>query len=215
LTRRTFFSRKKRSFSQMELDSGMKRLEAELHINETLELQLLSTKHTEELFRLVDVNRDHLRNWLSWVDASKAPTDTESFIKSAIEQYASGKGPQYAVFYETAMCGVCGFHPFDLKNKTGGIGYWLSRAYTGKGIMTLSVRTLVEAGFSDYGLNRLEIVCATANASSRAIPERLGFRLEGVLREREYLNGRHVDHAIYSLLASELSFNRALQPTSR
>lgn len=74
--------------------------------------------------------------------------------------------------------------------------------------MTLSVKALVEAGFREYGLNRIEVACATGNARSRAIPERLGFKLEGVLREREYLYGRHVDHAIYSMLASEFSFNK-------
>jgi ribosomal-protein-serine acetyltransferase len=113
------------------------------------------------------------------------------------------------------MCGVCGFHPFDITNKIGGIGYWLSRAYSGKGIMTLSVKALVEVGFRDYGLNRIEITCATGNARSRAIPERLEFKFEGVLREREFLYGRYVDHAIYSMLASEFSLNKALHRTSR
>ena len=81
--------------------------------------------------------------------------------------------------------------------------------------MTLSVKALVEVGFRDYGLNRIEIACATGNARSRAIPERLKFKLEGVLREHEYLYGRYVDHAIYSMLASERSRNKALHRTSR
>lgn len=59
--------------------------------------------------------------------------------------------------------------------------------------------------FQEYGLNRIEIACATGNAKSRVIPERLGFKLEGVLRESEFLNGRHVDQAIYSMLASEFA----------
>jgi ribosomal-protein-serine acetyltransferase len=113
------------------------------------------------------------------------------------------------------MSGVCGFHPFDITNKISSIGYWLSHAYLERGIMTLSVKALLEAGFREYGLNRIEIACATGNARSRAIPERLEFKFEGVIREREYLYDRYVDHAIYSMLASEISLNKASHRTSR
>lgn len=178
-----------------------------MFITEAVELQLLSMSHRDELFDLVDKNREHLREWLPWVDASKSPMDTESFLVAAISQYESGKGPQYAIFHETIMCGVCGFHPLDVTNKIGGIGYWLSLAYSGKGIMTLAVKALVESGFREHDLNQIEIACATGNIRSRAIPERLGFTFEGVLREREYLYGKYVDHAVYSMLTSEFPLN--------
>ncbi len=174
-----------------------------MFIAEALELQLLSMNHKEELFTLVDTNREHLREWLPWVDATKSPADTESFLKSVINQYESGQGPQYAIFSGSVLCGVCGFHSFDLSNGTGSLGYWLGQSYSGKGIMALAVKALVEQGFREYGLNRIEIACATGNTKSRVIPERLGFKLEGVCREREYVNGRYVDQAIYSMLASE------------
>lgn len=53
------------------------------------------------------------------------------------------------------------------------------------------------------GLNKIEIHCAVNNKKSRAIPERLGFRYEATLREQEWLYTHYVDHAIYSMLASE------------
>ncbi|KFF50423.1 GCN5 family acetyltransferase [Gammaproteobacteria bacterium MFB021] len=191
-------------------------MEANLVVTEAVELKLLSLEHTEQLFDLVDGSRDHLREWLPWVDGTKTSTDTESFIKSALRQYEAGDGPQYVVFHEGSMCGVCGFHLFDLANRIGGVGYWLSRAYVGKGIMTSAVRSLVKIGFNEHELNRIEIACAMGNARSRAVPERLGFTFEGVLREREHLHGRYVDHALYSMLASELlAFDKALQRSSR
>ena len=69
---------------------------------------------------------------------------------------------------------------------------------------------MIEAGFREHGLNRIEIACATDNSRSRAIPERLKLTFQGGLREREYLYGRHVDAAIYSMLALELPLNEAL-----
>lgn len=175
----------------------------DLLISKALELRLLDLSHRDDLFTLVDRNRNYLREWLPWVDATRSPADLESFLKSAINQRESNRGPQYAVFYEAVMCGLCGFHPFDLNNKVASIGYWLSEEYSGKGIITLSVKALLEVGFREHGLNRIEIACATQNTRSSAIAERLDFNFEGVLPEREYLNGRYVDHAIYSMLASE------------
>jgi ribosomal-protein-serine acetyltransferase len=186
-----------------------------LNVSESIELQLLSLGHRDELFRLVDSNREHLREWLPWLDSNTSPKDTEFFIRSAITQYKSGKGPQYAVFYNTVMCGVCGFHPIDVGNKIGGVGYWLSKTCLRKGIVTMSLKALIKTGFHVYGLNRIEIACATGNIRSRAIPERLGFKFEGVLREREFLYGKYVDHAIYSLLAAEFAINKVYHRVSR
>lgn len=179
-----------------------------MKICEEIELLLISLEHKDDLFSLVDKNRAYLREWLPWLDLNTSPDDTESFIQSVIEQYESGKGPQYAIFHDSVMCGVCGFHPIDAGNKVGGIGYWLSKDFSGRGIMTKSVLALLKIGFQDYDLNRIEIPCATGNLKSRAIPERLGFKLEGILREREYLYGEYVDHAMYSMLASEYALNK-------
>jgi ribosomal-protein-serine acetyltransferase len=49
----------------------------------------------------------------------------------------------------------------------------------------------------------VRLAAATENAKSRAIPERLGFHLDGVLREQERVDGRYVDHAVYTLLRRE------------
>ena len=49
----------------------------------------------------------------------------------------------------------------------------------------------------------MEIQAATGNHRSRAIPERLGFQQEGVLREYERVGERYLDIVVYSLLARE------------
>ncbi|MBU2954261.1 GNAT family N-acetyltransferase [Marinobacter sp. F3R08] len=181
---------------------GTGRWEKTLRIDQSLEMQLLCLNHKAELFDLIEANREHLRKWLPWVDGTRSPADTESFIRSAISQYESGNNPHYAIFYGSTLCGACGFHPFDIKNGVGSLGYWLGHRYSGKGIMALCVKALVEHGFRECGLSRIEIACATGNTRSRRIPERLGFEYDGVLRDNEFLNGRYVDQAIYSMQAS-------------
>jgi ribosomal-protein-serine acetyltransferase len=75
----------------------------------------------------------------------------------------------------------------------------------GKGTMTTVVRALVDYAFEEWKLHRLEVHCAPVNHRSRAIPERLGFREEALLREAELVGGRYLDSVVYGLLASDLT----------
>jgi ribosomal-protein-serine acetyltransferase len=66
---------------------------------------------------------------------------------------------------------------------------------------------MIDQGFDTWKLNRITIECATDNSRSRAIPERLGFRLEGIVRGIEWLHDHYVDHAMYGLLRSDYRKN--------
>ena len=76
--------------------------------------------------------------------------------------------------------------------------------------MTQCCRFVVRYGFLTLDLNRIQIAAGTENHDSRAIPERLGFKFEGILRGRENLYGTFIDHAMYSLLRSEFDAAEAL-----
>lgn len=69
--------------------------------------------------------------------------------------------------------------------------------------MTRSCRAYVSHSFQTLGLNRVEIRCAVDNRKSCAIPERLGFILEGTLRQAEWLYDHFVDHSVYAILSQD------------
>jgi ribosomal-protein-serine acetyltransferase len=69
--------------------------------------------------------------------------------------------------------------------------------------MTAACRAVVTEAFEHYGLHRIEIRCATKNHKSRAIPQRLGFVQEGILREAEWLYDHFVDLVVYSMLEQD------------
>lgn len=172
-------------------------------IDDTTALRLLRAEDAPELFAVTDSNRRHLRAWLPWVDAVLAEADSATFIEAAIAQREAGRGPTFVVLRDGAIVGIAGFRLVDRVNRVGEIGYWLAAAAQGRGTMTECCRFLVRYAFLTLDLNRVEIAAATGNQRSRAVPERLGFTLEGVLREREELYGTFVDHAVYSQLRSE------------
>lgn len=69
--------------------------------------------------------------------------------------------------------------------------------------MTRAVHARVDHALSVWELNRIEIRTAPDNIRSRAIPQRLGFRGEGTLRQAERVGARYLDSVVHSLLAAE------------
>ena len=118
-------------------------------------------------------------------------------------RFQRGEALHVTIFYRDKIAGVLGYNRIDQANAIGQIGYWLAREYTGKGIMTASVRDVIALGFNYYSLNRLEIRCAVDNRKSRAIPERLGLQQEGIIRRAEKVQGQYLDHVVYGLLKQD------------
>jgi ribosomal-protein-serine acetyltransferase len=174
-----------------------------LGVDDEVELRLFEVSHAEALFRLVDANRPYLREWLSWLDAITTVDDQRAFIEQSLSQFAQGNPFSVGIWVLGDPIGVIGFVRFDRKNQTTEFGYWLASDVQGRGVMTRACRAFLWYAIDELGFNRVEIRCATGNARSAAIPERLGFRLEGTLRDAEWLYDHYVDHHVYAMLAAE------------
>jgi len=169
---------------------------------ETSYLRLLEESDAQELHGRIEANREYLARWLPWA-AGQTFDDTLEFIRRARAQLAAENGFQAAVVPEGAIVGVVGYHGVDWGSRATRIGYWLDEGRQGRGTMTAAVRILVDHSLSAWRLNRIEIRAAVENRRSRAVAERLGFRLEGTLRQAELVDGRYSDSAVYSLLAAD------------
>lgn len=172
-------------------------------LDDDTELSLFEVRHAPALFALTDANRASLRQWLPWLDATQSVEDTRAFILGALRQYGENRGFQAGIWYRGELAGCIGYHDIDWANRSVELGYWLGAAFQGHGLVTSACRALVTHAFRDLGLNRVTIRCATGNTRSCAIPERLGFKREGVLRQAERLYDQYVDLAVYSCLADE------------
>ena len=166
----------------------------------------VSFKLATELFNVVDRNRVYLQPWLGWVDYVKSPEDEFGVVQSIAQ---SDKGA-YLILVNGNVCGALSFVQEYKSRMTVEIGYWLDNAMNGRGIMTRAVDKLIGLAFDVLGANRVEIQAAVENKKSRAIPERLGFKQEGILRQREIVRpGVIQDIAIYSKLKSEWEKGKA------
>jgi ribosomal-protein-alanine N-acetyltransferase len=99
--------------------------------------------------------------------------------------------------------GNCTLFALHRQNRRAEIGYALGRQHWGRGYMHEALRALVTHAFMDLDLNRLEADIDPRNAASAAALVRLGFREEGLLRERWIVGGEVCDSALYGLLRRE------------
>jgi len=166
-------------------------------------MRLLDSADAEELYALIDANREYLSRWMPFVSQTRSTADSLAFIRSARRQLTENRGMQMAILSGVQIIGVAGFHRIDWTSRSTSIGYWLAEERQGAGTMTLAARAMVDHAFSVWRLHRVEIRAGIENHRSRAIPERLGFREDGVLRGAERIGPRVIDHVIYAMTAAE------------
>lgn len=174
-----------------------------VQLRPNLELRLLEERHVPALFAAVDRDREYLREWLPWVDASQTAEDTLTFVRGALERFASKGEIAAGMWHQGILCGTIGTHKSDRLNRIVEIGYWLSKDAQGNGFMTDACRVMTNHCLSELDFNRVEIKCGVGNSKSCAIPERLGYTCEGILREAECLYGQFHDLRVWSMLRRE------------
>jgi ribosomal-protein-alanine N-acetyltransferase len=138
--------------------------------------------------------------------------DDEAFTdvgqaRAQIEAWASGFRGRRCVRWgitrkgDGDVIGTCGLYGFHRLHLRAGVGFELARAFWRQGIMTETLRAVLEFGFGTVGLNRIEAVVMPENLASLKLLEGLGFRREGVLREYENWGDRGcIDLTMLSLL---------------
>ena len=171
-------------------------------LDDDLSLGLLEEHHAAALFAVIEADREDLRAWLPWVDATRSVDDVAGFIRASLAEFAAGRGLSCGVWSRGRLVGVASLR-ISGDDQTGEIGYWLAGEARGAGMVTRATRALIEHGFGDRGLHRVELHAATGNWKSRAVAERLGFTLEGTLRDAEWVNDHYHDLAVYGLLRQE------------
>ncbi len=176
-----------------------------LPVDEETQLRLHEERFAGEYFALIDRNRAYLQKWMPWAAFENSLEDIKAYMKHTLLQFANNEGLQTGIWYQNRLVGSIGYPSLDWADHKTEIGYWIDASMQGKGLVTKACKTLVTYAFEQYHLNKVEIHCATGNTRSCAIPERLGFTQEGVIRQAEWCVDHYNDIGVYGMLASEWS----------
>ena len=177
-------------------------------IGDNIELRPFEEYHAEELFAAVERNREHLRRWLPWVDRTLAVEDVQNFLARAIEAFSQGEELHAGIFIHGKLAGTIGHHRYRRAQPERQYRLLAGRYGRRQGCDDAMLSRYVRYLFEERRMHRVEIRCATGNTRSCAIPQRLGFTRDGVLREAEWVNDCFLDLVVWSLLDREY-FDRA------
>jgi len=135
---------------------------------------------------------------VDWIERNARGMAAGEHVQFVLERRADG-----------VVVGSCTLYALDTQCRRADVGYALALAEWGRGYANEAVRTMLDWGFDELGLNRVEADIDPRNLPSARALERLGFTREGHLRERWIVAGEVSDSWIYGLLAREWRAARA------
>jgi len=172
-------------------------------IDDNIKLSLPDIHRADEIAALVGENLERLRPWMPWAVDEYSAEHAKDFIQRTLKEFAENGRFNVMIEVNEHLAGSLGFHDLDTVNRSAAIGYWIGKEFEGRGIVSRCCRVLIDYLFDTMKLNRVQINCNVENIRSRAVPERLGFKLEGIHRQVEYHNEKYGDWAVYAMLKDE------------
>ena len=176
---------------------------ASIIINDNLLLRSYEVADAQELFDVINHSRRHLNPWLNWVSKTTRPEHSLEFIQRSLQQVHDQEGLALGIFSDDKLIGGIGMHDWDQDTKKAQLGYWISAAHEGKGVVTGSLVKFIGFLFDTIGLNKIEIHFVQGNGRSAKVADRLGFKIEGVIRQSTLRHGMLEDIVVTGLLRSE------------
>ncbi|WP_294241284.1 GNAT family N-acetyltransferase [uncultured Chryseobacterium sp.] len=112
------------------------------------------------------------------------------------------KGIWWAVCnkYDQTFLGGLGFNNRSKEHRKIEMGYWLLPEYWGVGIIVEAGKAACDYAFREMSLHRIEAVVETENNNSKKVMARLGFELEGIMRDCELKDGKFISLEMYAKL---------------
>ncbi|MEN1936557.1 GNAT family N-acetyltransferase [Paenibacillus sp. 102] len=128
-----------------------------------------------------------LKQWLFLYQSIPTVEETEIILRNAHIDFLKRESFRYLIYHKGTIdfIGTASLHGINWKISKCEIGYWINTQFSGNGYMTEAVSELTNLGFQLLKFRRIEIRCESNNTKSRTIPEKLGFELEGILRNED------------------------------
>lgn len=178
-------------------------------------LEKLPTLETEHLI-LRKINKDDIKDIfyygsnptvsqkVSW-ETHITEADTEQFIEYVLEGYSQNNKALWGMELKSTgkLVGTIDFVTINHKHKSAEVGYVLSEDFWGKGFTTEATKKIIEYGFTELALIRIQARCFVENIGSQRVMEKAGMTFERVIRKGMFAKGKYQDLKLYSILADE------------
>ncbi len=136
--------------------------------------------------------RKDVTEYLLWSPHS-SKLYTKDYLNYIQNRYALGDFYDWAIIDRDSrrMIGTCGFTKIDTANNSAEIGYVLNPDFSGKGYATEAARCVMNFGFSELDLHRIEARFMKGNDASLRVMEKLGMYFEGYHKDSVFVKGSY------------------------
>lgn len=131
--------------------------------------------------------------------------EVKDLMEVLLNRFKNKKGIRWGLYLKDSgkLIGTCGYHDVNRQALRAEIGYELSRDFWGKGYMKEALEAILDYGFNNMGLNRIQALAEPENEKSIGILKRVGFTQEGILCDYEYYRGGLKNCTMLSILKRE------------
>lgn len=138
----------------------------------------------DAIYESVTASLNELKPWMDWAHEPLSPQGAEIRARRALARFLTRDGFRYDIFLsETgAYIGATGLHRIDWQIRCFDIGYWIDSRHTERGYATEAAKAMADLAFNELGARRVQIRVDSLNLASAAIPPKIGFQLDAVLR---------------------------------
>ncbi|WP_413575059.1 GNAT family N-acetyltransferase [Bdellovibrio sp. HCB290] len=164
-------------------------------------LEKHSSALAPEMFKTIDANREHLKN-MPWIQFTNTVEDSKKWIDVTFAEWDNLALFDYGIYFEGKYIGSAGVHNIHWENKNCELGYWISKEFEGRGLISEVVKMLESACFKQ-GFHRVEIRCFSFNDASARVALKNGYKFEGELREDSLVNGEYQSTKVFGKLRGE------------
>lgn len=158
----------------------------------------------EEMFSVIDRNRNQLAEFLPWPDKIKTVKDQLSYIRMSNESWKQKALFDFGIYQlsDQKFIGNIGVHSIEWRHSRCELGYWIAEEMSGRGLVTEAIR-LLEAECFRLGFHRIEIRCSSKNEKSAIVAIRNKYNLEGILKDEMIENGNFRDTYVFAKRANQ------------
>ncbi|WP_312092404.1 GNAT family N-acetyltransferase [Niallia sp.] len=138
----------------------------------------------KDVFESIQRSKAAFKPWMTFANQEQSLEEVEAGVRESYAKYILREDIRLHIYLKDTneFIGSTGLHSIDWKVRVFEIGYWCDSAHTGKGYITESTKALIKLAMETLQANRIEIRVDSTNTKSRAIPEKLGFALDGILK---------------------------------
>jgi len=156
-------------------------------------------------FDILSRHRSKMLKWSAFASTIKTTKDADRWIKEIYFFNQGGQKFNAIIISEDQFAGMIALHRIDKMNKRAEIGYWISHDHQRKKLISKVINPFLSYVFSNYPINRIDLIVAVENIKSISVAERAGFIKEGMLKEYFIINEICYDALIFRMLRSDFN----------